>query len=164
MKNKNKLLENLVEERTLKIREQNQEILDQKEQLQLINIDLETLNTTKDKFFSILAHDLKSPFSGFLNLTKMMADDVMDFTMRDLVGFTRSLQESADSLYKLLENLLEWSRMKRGVTSFEPELNNLRMILQSNIFIINQTAANKGITLVNEVPDDIEIFADVTTN
>ena len=163
-----KIMEESREKLILELQESKQTIeenLMQKNQLILeltqIKEELEHANSEKDKFFSIIAHDLKSPFSGFLNLTKMMADDVMDFTMRDLVGFTRSLQESADGLYKLLENLLEWSRMKRGVTSFEPELNNLRMLVQSNLYIIQQTAANKGITLVNEVPDDIAVFADV---
>ncbi len=131
------------------------------EELTQIKEKLENANSEKDKFFSIIAHDLKSPFSGFLNLTKMMADDVMDFTMRDLVDFTRSLQESADGLYKLLENLLEWSRIKRGVTSFDPEINNLNMLVQSNFYIIQQTANQKDIKLINNVNEELEIFADI---
>ncbi len=66
-------------------------------------------NAEKDKFFSIIAHDLKSPFIGFLNLTELMADSTEEFSTVQLVEYSKSLNQAAHNLYKLLENLLEWA-------------------------------------------------------
>ena len=124
------------------------------------NEQLIKINAEKDKFFSIIAHDLKSPFNGFLNLTELMADKTEDFSLAEFADYSKSLNESARILYKLLENLLEWAQMQKGSISFVPEEINLSTIISQNIEIISQRALQKGIAILNEVPASERVYAD----
>ena len=119
------------------------------------------LNRSKDKFFSILAHDLKSPFSGFLGLTRIMAEEIQSLTMRQMEEYARELQNSAGNLYKLLENLLEWSRMQRGVVDFKPEKCLLANLVKPNIDIVIERTKQKNIQLISKIDDHLEIIADI---
>ncbi|MCX6154908.1 MAG: ATP-binding protein [Candidatus Kapabacteria bacterium] len=119
----------------------------------------ETL-AVKDKFFSIIAHDLKSPFSGFLGITKLFADNISDISIHELKELSINMKDSADNLYKLLENLLEWSRMQRGITEFEPDLWILFHIVNENIYLLNEFAKQKNIKIYNKIPEKFEIAAD----
>jgi PAS domain S-box-containing protein len=134
-----------------KLRER--EILHNTEQLQSLNIE-------KDKFFSIIAHDLRSPFHGLLNLTEMMADAKENFSASELTDFSRSLNKSANNLYQLLENLLKWAMVENGLIGFTPEELNLSVITLQNLRLIIELAIQKKITIVNEVPDNQIIYAD----
>ncbi|MBI2418676.1 MAG: DUF3365 domain-containing protein, partial [Ignavibacteriales bacterium] len=90
---------------------------------------LEKINSEKDKFFSIIAHDLKSPLHGFLGLTEMMAKKNTYFSREDVAIISKNMNSSAHNLYKLLQNLLEWSRMQGGTVEFNPtELPLLEMV------------------------------------
>ncbi|MCX6153569.1 MAG: PAS domain-containing sensor histidine kinase [Candidatus Kapabacteria bacterium] len=122
---------------------------------------LEIINSQKDKFFSIIAHDIKGPFSGFLGLSRIIAEEYQDLTMKELQEFGKSLQESANNLYKLLDNLLEWSRMQRGVTEFNPETCNLKYLLEQNLGIVNEFAKQKNIELTCYINEDEIVTADV---
>lgn len=124
------------------------------------NAELIKINNEKDKFFSIIAHDLKSPFTGFLTLTQMIVEEFEDFTKEELIKTIYSLKESASTLYKLLENLLSWSLIKRGLMDFNFEKINLFEVVNSNIDILLARAAQKNITLVNNVSKDIFIYSD----
>jgi PAS domain S-box-containing protein len=129
-------------------------------EIQMQNVALAELNASKDKFFSIIAHDLKSPFNGFLGLTKMMAENVSDFSLKELQDISKSMQTSASNLYNLLENLLEWSRMQRRQTQFNPKLYNLYSILKNNIAVVSEFAKQKEIELNTNVPEGFQITAD----
>ena len=124
------------------------------------NKQLVKLNAEKDKFFSIISHDLRSPFNGFLNLTELMADSTEKFSPEEFVEYSKSLNESARILYKLLDNLLEWAQIHKGSVSFIPKEINLFNIISQNIEIINQRALQKGITIISEVPDTEKVCAD----
>ncbi|PKL85694.1 MAG: hypothetical protein CVV22_05910 [Ignavibacteriae bacterium HGW-Ignavibacteriae-1] len=114
----------------------------------------------KDKFFSIIAHDLRSPFNGFLGLTKFLADDLEFLAQEDLKELTKTMKHSAESLYSLLENLLEWSRIKRNDIKFNPATTNFSLLIQNNINIINANLKNKEIVLTNNVPAEFIVYAD----
>ena len=130
------------------------------EEINSRNKQLSTLNAEKDKFFSIIAHDLKSPFNGFLNLTELMAQRSDDFSLAEFAENSKLLNESARNLYKLLENLLTWAQMQRDTITFIPKEFNLYDTILQNIEIINQRALQKGITIINEVPAFERIYAD----
>src|ERR1035437_830586 len=115
----------------------------------------------KDKFFSIIAHDLKSPFLGFLGLTEMMSMQNEDFTKAELTENSKFMHESALTLFKLIENLLEWAQTQRGTISFTPQDLNLSDIAIQNIEIINQRALQTGITIINDVMVTEKVCVDI---
>ena len=124
------------------------------------NEQLSKINSEKDKFFSIIAHDLKSPFLGFIGLTKMLSDGNEEFTKAEIMKYSENMHESASTLYKLIENLLEWSQMQRGTINFSPREFNFSDIVSQNIRIINPHARQKEITIINEVTAAENVYAD----
>ncbi|MCX6149556.1 MAG: PAS domain S-box protein [Ignavibacteriales bacterium] len=128
--------------------------------IQQQNNQLQELNASKDKFFSIIAHDLKSPFQGFLNLTKIMATESQDFTISEFAEFSQALNESAVNLYKLLENLLDWATIQQGKKPFNLQRLNLKTMVTQNISTNMDRAKQKGISIINQVEDSINVSAD----
>ncbi len=130
------------------------------EEIKRSNKELIKLNTEKDKFFSIIAHDLKSPFNGFLNLTALMADKTETFSLVEFADYSKSLNESARSLYKLLENLLEWAQIQKGAINFNPKDSDLSKMVSQGIETIYQRALQKRIKIINEIYDIQKVYAD----
>ncbi len=122
---------------------------------------LRELNASKDKFFSIISHDLKNPFSSFLNLTEIVIKDFSRFTLSELNATLFSLNKSAKKLYKLLSNLLQWSQIQRGKMTFHPSEYVLSDIIRLILDYFDETAKEKSITIINNISDDILVFADV---
>ncbi len=121
---------------------------------------LQSLNAQKDKFFSIIAHDLRGPFNGFLGLTKLMAEEFPDLTQGEIQKIAVSMRNSATNLFKLLENLLEWSRSQRGLIKCEPESFLLMPMIGDSMDTLMDTAHKKGVGISYEIPDNLEVFAD----
>ena len=130
------------------------------ELLQKSDDNLRRINAEKDKFFSIIAHDLKSPFSAFLNLTVMMADDLPNMKLKEIQQIASSLRKSATNLYQLLENLLEWSMMQRGITRFDPKSFLLNPKVNESLHLVLESAKKKGLEISCMISDDIEVYAD----
>ena len=122
--------------------------------------ELIELNANKDKFFSIIAHDLRGPLGGFMGLTEMMAGDVQYFTDHEKKNLLLDLSRSARNIFNLLENLLEWSQMKRGNTTFEPQILILRDVVSDCVKIVTETARKKSINIIVNIPVRSEVFAD----
>ena len=129
-------------------------------EIKLKNEQLIQAHAEKDKFFSIIAHDLRSPFSSFLGLTQIMAEDLPSRTMAQVQDFAISMSKSASNLYGLLENLLKWSQMQQGSISFKPEVLSLISVVDECIAISSEPAKNKNIQLLSDIRDDIKVFAD----
>jgi PAS domain S-box-containing protein len=130
------------------------------DQLMLNEKDLIRLNAEKDKLFSVIAHDLRSPFTSLLGITDLMAEESADFTMEEMQELAQSVQKSAKGLYKLLENLLEWSRLQGESVRLRPESLNLHEITAHSIDAIKGNIIRKEIIAINEVPEDMIIMAD----
>lgn len=109
---------------------------------------LRELNATKDKFFSLIAHDLKNPLSIFAVTTQTLYKEIDSLDKEELKDYLNHLKDSADSIYKLLENLLTWSRTQRKKIVFQPEIVELDFIIKINIDLFSETARNKKIELV----------------
>jgi len=124
------------------------------------NKELQKINEEKDKFFSIIAHDLRGPFNGFLGLTQILAEESGRFTMAEIQKIAVKMSKSASNLYRLLNNLLEWSQLQQGAIHCQPELLHLRLVVGGTIEMINQSAESKGIEVVNDVPVGLEVVAD----
>jgi PAS domain S-box-containing protein len=121
---------------------------------------LQTTNAEKDKFFSIIAHDLRSPLSAFVAATQILAEEIQTMNMEEIREITQNLKTSASNIYTLLENLLEWSRLKRGGMDFIPEKLNLKEKIESCIDVLTESARKKRIELTFSIPDEMEVFAD----
>ena len=129
-------------------------------ELILKNEQLLQANIEKEKFFSIIAHDLRGPMGAFLELTKMMVEELESFTLKELQNISVSMQSSAINIYSLLENLLEWSSIRRGVTNFKPVVSLLFTIIEESLAPVRGQAEKKKITIGFEIPEDCRVFAD----
>jgi len=124
------------------------------------NEQLQEINATKDKFFSIIAHDLRSPFQGFLGLTEMLTENISEFSIEEIGKYLGELNKSTQNIYKLLQNLLDWAQLKKGSYDFVPKEISLSATVSANIEQINKRAIQKGITIMTEIPEDKKVFVD----
>lgn len=130
------------------------------QQLKLFSEELQELNASKDKFFSIIAHDLKSPFQGLIGLSRLIVEEYSELSEVELKGFVQALNESAESTYSLIENLLEWSRLQTGRIKFNPASIDIYNIIEEIKMLLYQTAELKKIKITNKVPSDTLIWGD----
>ena len=137
----------------LKLYQQSKELLEQ-------SAELRTLNVTKDKFFSIIAHDLRGPMSAFLGLTKLMVNPSRKLSDNEKEKMTLSMNLSAENTLNLLENLLEWSQMVRGNISFTPQKLNLKDIITEGVNLLTESARGKSIKLVFEISNELQVMTD----
>ncbi|MBB6480328.1 PAS domain-containing sensor histidine kinase [Spirochaeta isovalerica] len=121
---------------------------------------LTDLNATKDKFFSIVAHDLKNPLSTILNFSQMLQSDRFGLSEKEKSDFLVYISEGAGNINRLLDNLLTWSRAQRGLISFTPVKYPLKEIVENNIQLFEHNAGEKGITIVPEIIDEISPLID----
>ncbi len=129
--------------------------------MDLKNKELEKVNSEKDKFFSIIAHDLRSPFNGFLGLTEMLSQDIKSFPPEELEGLSSKLYQSANNLFRLLTNLLNWSRIQRGLTELNLNKLHLKSIITNTLKLFNETADIKGVEITDDTSDNIYVTADI---
>jgi len=118
------------------------------------------LNATKDKFFSIIAHDLRSPFTSLLGFTKLLDDDLSALTQEQIRKIVGTMRKSTLNLYALLENLLEWSRLQRGFITYTPEPVMLLQKVMIETALYMESANKKGIAMSYEIPEDVIVIAD----
>ena len=135
-------------------RRQNEKQIEQK------NKELATLNAEKDKFFSIIAHDLRSPFNGLLGLTILLEDEMSTMTQDQVQKIVVILRKSATNLYSLLENLLEWSQLQRGFITYSPEPILLMPKVLSETELLMVSANKKEICLNYAIPEGLIVVAD----
>jgi PAS domain S-box-containing protein len=121
---------------------------------------LQELNATKDKFFSIIAHDLKNPLGSFKQLVEAISseyDTMRPEEMRELLGDVRDL---AMHTYDLLENLLTWSRTQRGQIEYNPVRVDLSFIAYNNVSLLQIAAREKNIKILQDIPKEVYAMAD----
>jgi two-component system NtrC family sensor kinase len=112
------------------------------------NGQLQELNESKDTLFSIIGHDLKGPLSAINLLSRLMSNNIDTFTGEERKILFRDLDSSLKNLFKLLENLLEWSRSQIGHLNFKPEIFDIAAILRENRELFEGQAAEKKIDIV----------------
>lgn len=156
-------LEEMIEE--LKVHQS--KIIDQKELVENLNNSLSDknqslieLNATKDKFFSIIAHDLKSPFNSILGFSDILYNNFDNYTETQIRKFVENIYKSTHQTFQLLENLLEWSRSQSGAMEFKPELFNVDALIAQTIEMANIVAKNKQITIYKYVDTSINAYVD----
>jgi PAS domain S-box-containing protein len=131
------------------------------EEIKAKNELLNKVNAEKDKFFSIIAHDLRGPLSAFVSATQILEEDIQNMTLEEIKEITLSMNKDATNVYSLLENLLEWSRLQRGVMEFKPAELNLLSIINPGIEAVSAQAKKKEILIECSVNDSLKVVADI---
>lgn len=123
-----------------------------------------SLNNTKDRFFSIISHDLRGPvgvLSGLVSITKYFIDDKKTDQLREMMD---KMEHSVDRLVKLLDNLLHWALQQQGHFPYVPETYSVQTLLNDSFDIFKDMAASKDIQLHMEVPQDFNVYVDKNTS
>ncbi|MFA6924247.1 MAG: tetratricopeptide repeat-containing sensor histidine kinase [Bacteroidales bacterium] len=170
IKRSNKLLkeqkENIAKSNE-KLIEINEKLKKQKEVLKELNEklleseeNLREINERKDKFFSIISHDLRNPFASIVSFARIMRRDLDKMKKEEILELTEQLNKVAHRINNLLENLLLWSKMQTNRLEFKPEEIKLSRIVNSSIELLGQSAKNKNINLTFKAYDNITVYAD----
>lgn len=138
----------------------NEEVSRQKIAIQNQNDQLQELNATKDKFFNIIAHDLKNPFNGILGITDHIITTYPSSTYEETVNLVKLVRDSSESAYNLLENLLEWSKAQTGRINFNPENFLLSSLLEEIDFLLKNLSEQKKISILYHVDPLQQLMAD----
>jgi signal transduction histidine kinase len=142
------------------ISKQKEELEEQNAELIRKSEELRQAIQTKDKFFSIISHDLKSPFQGFIGLTQMMAEGNIDFSRTEITEYGKALFETASTVYKLLENLLEWAKMQKNEIDFTPKKFSISETAGQIADAFAQRAGQKEILIVDNIPQNLNAYGD----
>ena len=121
---------------------------------------LSELNATKDKFFSIIAHDLKNPFNALMGFSSLLIDSFDDYNDEEKLDLIQTMSDASENAYKLLQNLLEWSRSQTGSIKWNPDTIKLDQISKDTFALLENAALNKKISLQNLIPKNAKAYAD----
>jgi signal transduction histidine kinase len=122
--------------------------------------ELKASNAAKDKFFSIMAHDLRSPFSSIAGLSELMIDEAPSLDTDEIIKYATVIHTSAVNTLLLLENLLDWALMQRRQIFFTPESIVLNDLVKEIFDLVNESAFQKSITLFDKIPNQFIINGD----
>lgn len=160
LKKINLQLESVVNERTSEIAKQNEELVKQAWQIQEQALKLQEANASKDKFFRIIAHDLRGPIGSLINLTEVMSNESEGYSIEEFTQISSSINKSADNLYKLMNNLLEWAKMQQEGIKLNLADHNLFELVGQCLSGIDESAKRKKIILENQIEDNVIVYAD----
>lgn len=148
----------------IKIKKQNKELLVLNASLEEKVIqrtkELRLANASKDKFFSIIAHDLRSPFNALLGLSEIMIENWEHMSDNDKIDFIKDINSSSRNTFNLLQNLLEWATSQTDKVQVEASKFSPYNVILENVKVLSQHANNKNITIKNTVPENNYCFAD----
>lgn len=142
------------------LEEVNQLLIKQKKEIEAVASELEKANETKDKFFSIIAHDLRSPFTTILGFSNILLESHEEFDKESLETFLSKIKKGAETALILLENLFTWARSNSGGINFSPKTLDLETIVNRVCKLYESGAISKKISLKCEVHLGFNIFAD----
>lgn len=140
--------------------EQNKKLSKVVEQLYKNNEELNKLIASKDKFFSIIAHDLKGPVGNLNSFLNFMTSQYENISKEEFKKDLSLLENASQKIKDLLENLLTWARSQKGDIQYKPENYSLTKLIQANMMLLESSAANKKISVINQVPEEMKGFFD----
>lgn len=147
--------------------EKNKQIEEQKAELEAANqklsqseANLRELNATKDKFFSIVAHDLKNPFNTLIGFSDVLVKNFDMLKKEQVKNINHSLYNASKRGYSLLENLLDWSRAQTGRIEWKPEKISIEDLIDENIDLLGTSAGKKNIELIKNINTKKDAYAD----
>lgn len=122
---------------------------------------LKDLNQNKDRFFSLIAHDLRSPFTSLLGFSEYLAKYASECSQAEIEEYSKQMHKSAKSLFALLENLLQWSRLQSGQIEFEKRSIRLEDVSRRIYELFKDLAQNKNIKIINKIDNSLTINTDL---
>lgn len=122
--------------------------------------ELRVLNVSKNKFFSIIAHDLKNPFHTVMGYSWLLSKDYDRFTEEERRKFASDIHNSTNNIFRLLQNLLEWSRAQTGRLIFNPQEIEFKRIFENSVSVLRSLADQKNIEIKFDYNNDLILFAD----
>ncbi|SFC95118.1 PAS domain S-box-containing protein [Algibacter lectus] len=121
---------------------------------------LRELNSTKDKFFSIIAHDLRTPFNGIMGFSQILRDQIKENNYEDIDEYAEIIYTSSEHAMALLSNLMEWSRSQSGQMKFNPEYIDLIALIQNTLGLLKTSSEQKQIHINLDAAANIIVYAD----
>jgi signal transduction histidine kinase len=129
-------------------------------QLQKFSEELQDLNATKDKFFSIIAHDLKSPFNSITGLSEIILNEARHLDISAIEQYAGIINSTSANTYRLLENLLDWARVQQSRMPFSPGPVLLKNVINEVTELLIEQANSKMIAIISYVPENLIVLAD----
>ena len=124
------------------------------------NIDLQKVNSEKDKFFSIIAHDLRSPFNAIVGMSDILVEQIKGKDYNGIEEYADIIMKSSYRAMELLKNLMEWSQSQTGRMKFNPTYFDLNETINQIILLFSENARQKSLTINKALPPNIHVFAD----
>jgi signal transduction histidine kinase len=150
-----------LEDKQSRLELQAQQLIDLNHRLQESETHLKSLNDSKDKLFSIIAHDLRSPFNVLLGYSEYLAEDVKNLDISVVQKIATEMHISLKNVYTMLDNLLEWARIQTGRVEFQPELINCSKVITPILELLEPGVRQKELTVEVDLSESDEIFADM---
>jgi len=138
----------------------NQLLEEKNRQIEQSEDELRLLNASKNKFFSIIAHDLKNPFHTVMGYSYLLNKDYDRFSEQERRKFALDINQSTNNIFRLLQNLLEWSRSQTGRLKFSPLDIEFKRILDNSVSVLRSLAEQKKISIKFDYNEDLKLFAD----
>lgn len=129
-------------------------------ELSMLNRKLNESNVNKDKFFSILAHDLRSPFSALLGFAEFLTNHLDELSQDEVRDFSQRIYRSLNNLFKLIENLLQWSRIQTGRIDYSPAIFDLHNLAVEILDVYHVNITQKALNVINQIAQGTLVFAD----
>ncbi|MFC2152408.1 ATP-binding protein [Bacteroidota bacterium] len=140
----NNILEERLTQNSIKIKQQRDELDKQKR-------ELEELNATKDKFFTIIAHDLKNPFNSVIGLAELLIERYDTYDSNKIKEFITQIHKFSSNTYNLLEDLLQWAKSQTGKLEVKLEKVDIKELVAENIFLYKEKAFEKGVQINSKI-------------
>ena len=122
--------------------------------------NLEKLNSSKDKLFSLISHDLRSPFNSLLGFSEILTNEFDSLTTEEIKEYIRAIYDSSKNLYGMTNNLLQYSRFQTGKTDFSPANLNLKKIVNECLKLLKGNFVKKQINVTDDVNENLHVYAD----
>lgn len=161
LQNQRETLTVLVTERTKEVQNKNELLNSQALILQEQNDLLKNLNATKNKLFSIIAHDLRGPFNVILGFQNILVNDYQSCTEKERIEMVEKTYATSQNVFYLVENLLNWARIQTSSIQYNPVPFDVKITISQKLDLYLQIAEAKGINLENQLPDGLTAYADI---
>lgn len=158
--NKQKKMQAVIKQQTAQLRKEKEELEKRNKIIEEQSDRLKELNDTKDKFFSIIAHDLRNPFQAILGFTEILLEDAKKSNDEELKANLEQVDIASRRVFNLLEKLLKWASLQTGRIKSKPEACDLNQIIIHTKNLLEHQALQKDISITTYVPSEISVFAD----